>query len=86
MDNSNECPNCGRKANHLITDIDGKNYYKCSGGLTTFRIDGEAESKVGRIVPCDTIIHRGQKFTGTIAYVSDNKVKTLAVTDGKERR
>jgi len=85
--NSNRCPECGGVANHLVTDINGKSYYRCMTGLTTFERDGERVSRVGHIVSCDTIIdNSGKKFTGTVAYATGNKVDTLAVTDGKERR
>lgn len=80
MSNSNRCPECGGTADHLVTD-------RCMTGLTTFEANGRVVSRVSRIVPCDTIIdNRGRKFTGTIAYTTDGKSKTLAVTNGKERR
>ena len=83
----NRCPECGGVANHLVTDIKGDSYYRCMNGLTTFERDGEAVSRVSQIVSCDTIIdQQGEKFTGTVAYTTENKVKTLAVTAGKERR
>ena len=85
--NSNQCPECGGVADHLVTDIDGKCYSRCTTGLTTFERDGDTVIRVSRIVPCDTIINdRGKRFTGTIAYATENKLKTLGVTNGKERR
>jgi len=85
--NSNRCPECRGVADHLVTDIDGNSYYRCVTGLTTL---GDREGKlapVGYIVLCDTIIDQeGKKFTGVIAYITEGKLKTLAVTDGKERR
>ena len=86
MDNSNKCPECGGRASHLVTDVLGKRLYQCTTGLTTFKIDGE-EVKRGAIIPCDTIMdEQGKKFTGTVAYASDGKTRTLAFTNGKERR
>jgi len=78
--NSNRCPNCGGIATHYMTDIQGENYYRCTNGLTRFERDNKnAISRVSRIMPCDTIIHHGTLFTGTIAYVSDNKIQTVNV-------
>ncbi len=87
--NTNRCPECHGIAKTIITDVDGKNYYHCFEGLTTFQKDeqGRITNKTSQIVPCDTITGQdGQKFTGTIAFVSNNRVKTLSVTEGKERR
>ena len=83
----NRCPECGGVANHLVTDIKGDSYYRCMAGLTTFEeVRGEV-SRAGNIIPCETIVNnQGMKVTGTIAYATDNRVKTLAVTAGKERR
>lgn len=87
MDNSNVCPECGGTASHLVTDIDGSRYYRCVTGLTTFESNGGEVTRASRIVPCDTILNENRRpHTGTIAFVSDGKVKTLAVTNGKERR
>lgn len=87
MNLANKCPQCGGIASHIVTDVNGKSYYRCMTGMTTLGdVNGEL-SPLGHIVPCDTIIDQeGKKFTGTIAYVTDDKAKTLAVTDGKERR
>ncbi len=86
MNSSNRCPDCGGIAKHIITDIFGKNYYRCMTGLTGFESNGEEVSRVSRIDPCDTIIDQhGKKFTGTVAYNTGSKVKTLSVTNGKER-
>ncbi len=85
--NCNRCPNCGGVANHFVTDIMGRSYHLCLTGLTSFERDGGELSRVSRIIQCDTIIdNRGKKFTGTIAYITGGNIKTLAATDGKERR
>lgn len=88
MNQSNRCPECGGTASHIITDIKGESYYHCTRGLTTFKEDwDEAEgrllSRTSRIRLCDTIIHRGKVFGGTIAYAVEGGVKTLMVTNGK---
>lgn len=86
MNHSNECPVCGGQAVHAITDINGESYYHCTRGLTTFVEVGEGQqllSRNSRIVPCDTFIHRGRVFSGTIAYAVEGGVKTLMVTNGK---
>jgi len=86
VDNSNRCPECGGTASYLLTDVPGRRLYQCNTGLTTFKIAGE-EVKRGAIISCDTTIdEQGKKFTGTVAYASDGKTRTLAFTDGKERR
>jgi hypothetical protein len=78
--NSNRCPKCHGVANTILVDITGKRFTRCSRNTT--RMMGES-----RLVPCELILDdRGQVFTGTIAYVSDNKVHTMGVTEGKERR
>jgi len=84
---SNQCPNCGGIARHIITDKWGRNYYRCMTGLTSFKSEiGETVSS-GTIIPCDTIIDQeGKKLTGTIAYKVGSRTETLSATDGKERR
>jgi len=85
---TNRCPECHGIAQTIATDVDGKSYYRCLNGLTAYEKDGQGGVvKTSHIVPCDTIIGQdGQKFTGIIAYISNNKVNTLSVTNGKERR
>jgi len=81
------CPECGGVANHILTDLSGKSYYRCMTGLTSFKEEGGELTRLSRIIPCDTIMDdRGRKFTGTIAYHTSDKVETLAVTNGKERK
>ena len=81
--NTNQCPDCGGTADHIITDINGKCYYQCGTGLTSFPSEHD---KVSRIVRCDLILDEGgNKATGTIAYATGNRTKILAVTDGRER-
>lgn len=85
------CPECGGFATHIITDIDGKTYYRCTYALTTFRKErterGITLKLSPSMEPCDTIIDQsGKKFTGTIAFTSEGQMKFLSVTDGKERR
>jgi len=85
--NSNRCPECGGTANHLVTDVSGKNYYRCMTGLTTFEKDGGEVRRVSFIIPCDTVIdHQGKVFSGSIAYASSNRLNALLVINGKERR
>lgn len=87
MKGSNRCPECGGIANHLITDVLGDRIFHCNNGITTLRTDREEAIIPSGIVPCDTIIdERGRKVNGTIAYITEGKVKTLSFTDGKERR
>ncbi len=78
--NINRCPECGGVAGYYATDIEGRNYYKCMTGLTTLGQDMAIE-------PCDTIINDKRKvFSGVIAFVTNNNIKTLVVASGKERR
>lgn len=73
----NRCPSCGGVANHLVTDIGGRPYYKCMTGLTSFRKEytetdkGVKTMQLGNshIIPCGTTINdKGQLVDGTIAY------------------
>lgn len=84
---ANRCPRCGGVANHYITDLKGRNYYKCMTGLTSF-MSGEGElSRSSNILACETVIDStGGVVTGTIAYKDGKETKTLGVTEGKERR
>lgn len=91
------CPDCGGRADHIITDIAGDNYYRCMTGLTRLgRVAQREEGKeveVSNIVPCDTIIgDKGKKVTGIISYytgISDSgskaEIDTLKVVDGKDK-
>jgi len=80
------CPDCGSVADHLVTDIVGHPYYQCQGRLTMITGSSKELFPSSRAVPCETILdERGHKVTGTIAYSSEGKIHTLAVTDGKER-
>ena len=83
MNQSNRCPRCEGVANHTITDIDGENYYQCQTGLTSFQEKEGEVVRVSRIVACDTFIHKGKVFSGTLAYVTGGKLKTLVVAGGK---
>jgi len=70
MNQSNRCPNCGSVANHIITDVQGENYYQCTRGLTSFREvkgtdfwdKGQILTRTSRIDICDTIISQGEVF------------------------
>ena len=87
MNQSNACPQCGGVGSHVVTDINGKRYYHCTRGLTYLeddRIYGKGITR-GGIRPCDTVIHQGRVFSGTIAYSVEGGVKTLMVTSGKMR-
>lgn len=87
MTNSNRCPECGGVANHLVTDIFGRPFYRCMTGLTTFDTGRGGVTRSGNILPCDTIIDSaGKVVTGTIAYKTGGNTDTLSVTDGKVRR
>lgn len=87
MNSSNRCPRCGAVADHLLTDIDGNSLYRCSGATTTKGIDKDGQVTSGNITPCETIINqRGEKYEGAVAFVSGDGIKTLVVTNGKERR
>lgn len=82
--NSNRCPKCGGVANHTLTNIEGRNYYRCMTGLTSFESIGLEISRVSHIIPCDTLIdQQGKIFNGIIAYATGNGLKTLVVTMGK---
>ena len=102
MANANRCPDCGGVANHLITDINGKNLYQCSTGLTAFEVDTDEltghkfMSRRSRIVQCGTVMDgKRKRAEGTYAYpitfTNDKgdvktKLRTISFTNGKERR
>lgn len=83
---ANRCPRCGGIANHLVTDMFGRLFFKCMTGLTTL-INREGEIvRTGNILACETVIDgAGKVVTGTIAYNTGGNTKTLGVTEGKIR-
>lgn len=84
---ANRCPRCGGTANHFVTDIMGKLYYRCMTGLTSLRNQGGEIVGTGNILACETVIDSdGKVVTGTIAYNTGGNTKTLGVTEGKIRR
>jgi len=50
------CPNCGAIPNFHCIDHEGRTFYKCSMGMTTFGEDG---GRTSYIVSCDTIVNSG---------------------------
>jgi len=57
------CPDCGGIASHVITDIYGSNYYKCTQGLTSMTALG------GIINSCNTVVTAsGNKYKGNVEF------------------
>ncbi len=82
---SNRCPQCGGVAKHLLTDVKGDCYYHCTTGLTSFgKVEDGELSRVGRIESCDTLIDsKGKLVNATLAFVRENELKTIRVSNGK---
>ena len=81
----NTCPNCGASAPHYLTDISGREFYKCSTALTTFHIskeEGLVRSNHFRL--CDTVILNGRKFNGHIAFYQINEKDEQFDKDGNQ--
>ena len=81
------CPKCGGRARHIVTDTRGNNYYQCGQGLTSFqRVDGQM-TRDSRIVQCGCILNaQGKPLTGSVVYNTGDKLKTLSARDGVEVR
>jgi hypothetical protein len=78
------CPNCKSIPNHFITDVNGKRYFSCSRGLTAYHKEDGQLTRVSHIIPCDTVTtERGKLATASIAFVSDNSVRTIRIENGK---
>ena len=88
------CPKCGAISNHILTDVDGHRYYRCTMGISSFKKGGSAWTD-----PCDTIINERGEVTGidedgkstkvTLVYRSFDKaskpeLKSMTVVGGKE--
>ncbi len=67
------CPNCGGMPHHVITDVKGNTYYKCTTGLTSIR-------NRRHLSECDTIVdNRGRLFHGAVLFSRDGKLVTEMV-------
>lgn len=80
MNTANRCPKCGGLADTFIVDITGKEYFRCTNGLTHFS-NQKGKLVIGsEIRMCNTVLdERGQQYHGFIAYVSSNGLKTEVV-------
>lgn len=82
------CKLCGGTLHHWLTAITGELLYICTTALTTMpdptRHGRRLYHHKMRTELCDTIHNaKGQIFSGTVAYRSENKIHTLIVKDGK---
>ena len=79
--NKNNCPRCGGTADHLVTDIAGKNYYRCNTNLTSVVVDTPDNAK--RFTPCETVIDDNRRIVDArLAYKTGNTIRTMAVRNG----
>ena len=76
------CKACGSIMHHVLTDINGNRYYRCTCGLTGFDSDG---SRLTTIRQCGTVQdNRAQIIpNGRVAYIGDGKLTTLKIDAGR---
>jgi len=62
------CSNCGGIASHVVTDIYGSNYYRCTRGLTSMKAHGEV------IELCNTVVTAsGNKYQGKVEFYDGSR-------------